>query len=66
MHALRKRLSALEAKGPDSLRNWHRIICWEGQTEAEATAAYETEHGPINDNDGRVLRVIIHKPSPQS
>jgi hypothetical protein len=60
MNRLSKRLSDLEqANAPASVQVVRRF---EGQTEAEALAAYERDNGPIGPDNGRALRVFIHKP----
>lgn len=58
---LRQRLDALEARNVGGFVPWVRIIQDVGQTEADATAAYEAEHGPIGESNS-ILRVIIRKP----
>ena len=58
---LRQRLDALEARKSGAFVPWVRIIQNEGQTEAQATEAYEGEHGPIGESNS-ILRVIIRKP----
>lgn len=55
---LKPRLDALEAKLAPTFQRWVRIFRYEDQTEEEATAAYEAEHGPIDDANV-ILRVFI-------
>ena len=57
---LRHRLDALEGLACAS-SGFHVIIQRSGQTEDEATASYEAEHGPIP-TEGSVLRVVVRKP----
>jgi hypothetical protein len=61
---LSKRLSDLEKRGPVGAVRWRRIFQYEDQSQAEALAAYEAENGPIGPDEGRILRVFIHKPFP--
>ena len=61
MLSLNRRLRELEASTFGGLKRWHCIIVRGDQTEEQATAAYEAEHGPIG-NDGAILRVIVRKP----
>ena len=64
MTRLTQRLEALERRDVPPLRRWHQILRFEGQTEAEAVAAYEAANGPIGPDDGSILSVVIHKPFP--
>ncbi|WP_221541255.1 hypothetical protein [Qipengyuania huizhouensis] len=59
--AIKRRLEALETRTLGGFVPWVRIIQHVGQTEAEATADYEAEHGPIGESNS-ILRVIIRKP----
>ena len=59
--AMKRRLEALETRTFGGFAPWVRIIQHEGQSEDEATAAYEAKHGPISEGN-KVLRVIIRKP----
>ncbi len=61
---LMRRVGALEGRALAGLRKWHRILCFEYQTQAEAITAYENSNGPIGPDDGSILRVIISKPGP--
>jgi hypothetical protein len=62
---LKRRIADLEHRiAPPEAKRWVRIFQYEGQTKEQAVAAYEAEHGPINDNMGVILRVIISKPLP--
>lgn len=61
--SLHRRIADLEARAPAHAPQWVRILQYEGQTEEGAVAAYEAEHGPI-DNKRVILRVIINKPFP--
>jgi alkylated DNA nucleotide flippase Atl1 len=52
-----RRVSALEhAANPDVFKPWHRIMVDDGQTEEEAIAAYQAEHGPLGNDDCFVIR----------
>ena len=58
---LSRRISTLERKAvpaPDRVRC---IPQYEGQTRAEALAAYEAKNGPIGHGDGSNLHVFIRK-----
>lgn len=55
---LKPRLDALEAKAP-VIRHWHRVFQYAGQTEADAVAAYEGQHGAIEPGDGRIVRAFV-------
>jgi hypothetical protein len=61
MNALGKRLTALEQAQPSAMPRWHCLRRYEDETDADAIAAYEAEHGPIGDGNV-VMRVIISKP----
>ena len=50
--AMKRRLEALETRTFGGFAPWVRIIQHEGQSEDEATAAYEAEHGPIGKRYG--------------
>lgn len=58
---MRQRLQALEALSFDGFVPFVQVIQKVGQTEAEAVATYEAEHGPVAD-DVRILLVVIHQP----
>ena len=60
MGALGRRIEALEAARQTGFRAWHRIVvnAHEGQTEGEAFAAYEAEHGPLGDDPCFIVRVV--------
>ena len=58
---LRNRVEVLEKKDGGDFVPFVRIIQHEGQSEEEATAAHEAEHGPLGDC-ARILRVIIRSP----
>lgn len=60
MRGLSQRVAALEARQHVGA-SWLTIIQRAGQTEEQATAAYEAEHGPIADAS-RSLRIFIRKP----
>lgn len=61
MTPLGKRLVALEQAQPSSSPRWHRLLRHENETDEQAVAVYEAEHGPIG--DGKVvMRVIVSKP----
>ena len=55
---LKRRLSALEGGAGKDFVPWVRVIQGIGQTEEEAFAAYEAEHGPLGDRNF-FLRVIV-------
>ncbi|MXO85248.1 hypothetical protein GRI38_04320 [Altererythrobacter aurantiacus] len=59
MRNLRTRVQALEGTMPVGVQRWHRIIVGEGQTEAEARAAYEAKHGAIGEDSCVVFRVVV-------
>lgn len=64
MRELKRRLVALEKKGrlkSRALAVWCRIYQYEDQTEAEALAAWEAEHGPLADKNV-TMRVIVRSP----
>ncbi|NNG59785.1 hypothetical protein [Sphingomonas paucimobilis] len=61
MNALGKRLAALEQAQPSAMPRWHCLRRYEDESEADAIAAYEAEHGPIGDGNV-IMRVIISKP----
>lgn len=58
---LKRRVEALEKHAPGAFKAWVRVIQYEDQSEADAIAVHEAEHGPIGDCN-RILRVIIRKP----
>ena len=60
---LKPRLDALEARIAPACQRWVRIFLYEDQTQERAVAAYEAEHGPIDDAN-IILRVFIRKPFP--
>lgn len=65
MTPLSKRLVALEQAQPSASPRWHRLLRYENETDEQAVAVYEAEHGPIG--DGKVvMRVIISKPGERS
>lgn len=64
---LRQRLEALEG-GPShglkpwqdrNWKPWHRIIAAVGETEEQAIARYEAEHGPLGDDSCFIIRFIV-------
>ena len=55
------RLADLEQRLNPPSRGLHLIRLYEGQTEEDATASYEAEHGPMGPDEG-ILRVLIRKP----
>ena len=59
MRNLKTRIQALEGRSLEGLRRWHRIIVGDGQTEAEARAAYEAENGKVAAPDYWIVRVVI-------
>ena len=60
---LNRRLEALEARIAPQLARWVRISQYEGQSQDQAIAAHQAEHGLI-DGANVILRVIISKPFP--
>ncbi len=54
------RIDALEAQALQGSAKWCRVLQWAGQTESDAVAAHEAQHGPLPTGEG-VLRVIIRK-----
>lgn len=67
MRRLKSRVADLEARiDPPPPRQWVRFFQrYEDQTQEQAIAAYEAEHGPIDDK-GVILRVIVNKLGPAS
>lgn len=61
MTPLGKRIVALEQSRPSARPRWHCLRRYEGETNDQAVAAYETEHGPIGDGHV-IMRVIVNKP----
>ena len=61
---LRNRVEVLEKRDGGDFIPFVRVIQHEGQTEEEAAAAHEAEHGPLGDR-ARILRVIIRSPNVQ-
>lgn len=64
MHRIRQRVDALERGRAEGFKAYHCIRRYEGQTEAEAMALYEDEHGPIDIESENLLYVVIRKPFP--
>lgn len=63
MRELTRRLANLEARSSlGGILRWHRVCQREGQTEADAIAAYEAEHGPIGPGEGTILRRFVSSP----
>ena len=64
MGALGRRVEALEAARHTGFRPWHRVLVNEdeGQTEAEAFAAFEAEHGPLGDDPCFIVRAVAWPP----
>lgn len=60
VRGLSERVAALEARQRGG-SSWLTIIQRAGQSEEQATAAYEATHGPIGEAN-RVLRIVIRKP----
>ena len=60
---LKPRLDALEAKLAPAFQRWVRIYRYKDQSQEQAVAAYEAEHGPLNDAN-IIMRVFIRKPFP--
>jgi hypothetical protein len=63
MKKLLQRLKDLEVLAQPAARRCVCIPQFEDQTMDDATAMFESEHGPIEEN-GSVLRVFIAKPFP--
>lgn len=61
MSGLAKRLAALEQAQPSPMRRWHCLRRYEDETDADAMAAYEAEHGSIGGGNV-IMRVIVSKP----
>ena len=61
--SLARRTEELERQNCGA-KKWHVIIRRADQTEEEAVAAYEADHGPIGPDDGSILYVIVRKPDP--
>ena len=61
MNALSKRLAALEQTKSSQMPRWHCLRRYENETDAEAVAAYEAEHGSIG-TDNVIMRVVVSKP----
>lgn len=59
--AMKRRLDALESKGSGGFKPYVQVIQHVDQSEDEAIAAYEAEHGALEE-DPNVLLVIIRKP----
>ena len=58
MRDMRKRIDALEQRtGSKRPARWYRVIV-DGQSKAEALAAYEAQHGPVG-NGGVIYRMIV-------
>ena len=61
MNGLGKRMTALEQARSTSMQRWHCLRRYEDETDADAVAAYEIEHGPIGDGNV-IMRVFVSKP----
>ncbi|MBY8335903.1 hypothetical protein KYN89_02460 [Alteriqipengyuania sp. NZ-12B] len=57
---LERRLADLENKA-GAFAPWVSIIQRAGQTEDQAVAAYEADHGPVGDSN-KILWVVVRKP----
>lgn len=58
MRNIHKRIAALESRGgAERPVRWHRVIV-DGQSNADALAAHEAQHGTIS-QDGVIYRVIV-------
>ena len=55
--SLGRRVEALEQRTGSDERPWHRIIA-DGQTDEEAIAAYEADHGPIGDDNVLIWQIV--------
>ena len=55
---LKGRIDALEKRCLDDLKPWHQVIQRVGQTEEEAMAQFEAEHGPIGDDNCIIIRIV--------
>ena len=59
MLRLSRRLEALEqGSGSGAFKPWHVIMCEDGRTEEEAIAAYEAEHGTIDEDSAFIIRFV--------
>ena len=63
---LRQRVEGLEAKETGGFKPWHRIMQYQDQTEEQAIAVYEAEHGQIGDNDSFIVRIITPGRTPDA
>jgi hypothetical protein len=61
MSRLDSRVATLEQAGRPSIQRWHCLRRYDGETDAQAVAAYEALNGQIVD-DSSALRVFISKP----
>ena len=59
MKVLANRLRDLEGRHPSGPSRWHRIMVGVGQSEDQARASHEAEHGLIGAGDGIVWRVMV-------
>lgn len=57
MGNMHNRIAALESKSAPRATLWHRVIV-DGQSKADALAAYEARHGAIG-SEGVIYRIIV-------
>ena len=62
MSRLKARIERLEAAEPSTFKGWHVAVQKAGQTEEEAWAAYQAEHGPVDIENEGVLWVMVRHP----
>lgn len=61
MRAIARRVEALESwqEGIRGPVRWIRLIVDLGETQEQALARYEVEHGPVGDDVGIIYRVLV-------
>lgn len=65
MARLNQRVEALEQATGKDFKPWVRIMQYADQTEAEAIAVYEAEHGPLNAESQLIIRIVKPVPRPE-
>lgn len=55
---LKRRVNDLEARGSGRFKAWHRIIQHIGETQEQAIAKYQAEHGSLGDDPHFIVRVV--------
>lgn len=59
MLRLSRRIEALEqGSSRGAFKPWHLIMSEDGQTQEEAIAAYEAEHGAIGEDGAFIVRFV--------